>query len=142
MDLNPVFTDATSFHPSTTLTGAGGELKLFQQVGISLLHGWLVDPDSPEAPVLRRVQDYDSAVGLIAEVDHLTNGKFVVDDQAPHDVQPDPTSPTREWTDEELQKVKDGQLVVIIHLFLHLLLFHLFIQQPSFAVSSTPANPN
>ncbi|KIM36382.1 hypothetical protein M413DRAFT_449253 [Hebeloma cylindrosporum] len=110
MDLNPVFTDATAFHPSTTLTGAGGELKLFEQVGISLLHGWLVDPDSPEAPVLRRVQDYDTAVGLIAEVDHLTNGKFVVDDQAPH-VQPDPTSPVREWTDEELQKVKDATVV-------------------------------
>ena len=118
MDLNPVFTDATAFHPSTTLTGAGGELKLFEQVGISLLHGWLVDPDSPEAPVLRRVQDYDSAVGLIAEVDHLTNGKFVVDDQAPH-VHADPTSPTRDWTDEELQKVKDGKFGC------HLFLFHL-----------------
>ena len=117
MDLNPVFTDATSFHPSTTVAGAGGELKLFEQVGISLLHGWLVDPDSPEAPALKRVQDYDTAVGLIAEVDHLTNGKFVVDDRAPH-VQADPTSPARDWTDEELQKVKDGQLFLIIHLFL------------------------
>ena len=117
MDLNPVFTDATSFHPSTTVAGAGGELKLFEQVGISLLHGWLVDPDSPEAPALKRVQDYDTAVGLIAEVDHLTNGKFVVDDRAPH-VQADPTSPARDWTDEELQKVKDGKLLLIIHLFL------------------------
>jgi len=117
MDLNPVFTDATSFHPSTTVTGAGGELKLFEQVGISLLHGWLVDPDSPEAPALKRVQDYDTAVGLIAEVDHLTNGKFVVDDQALH-VQADPTSPTRDWTGEELQKVKDGKLLLIIHIFL------------------------
>ena len=117
MDLNPVFTDATSFHPSTTVAGAGGELKLFEQVGISLLHGWLVDPDSPEAPALKRVQDYDTAVGLIAEVDHLTNGKFVVDDRAPH-VQADPTSPSRDWTNEELQKVKDGKLILIIHLFL------------------------
>jgi hypothetical protein len=114
MDLNPIFTDATSFHPSA---GAGGEFRLFEQVGISLLHGWLVDPDSPEAPVLRRIQDYDSAVGLIAEVDHLTNGRFVVDDRALH-VQSDATSPTREWTDEALEKVQDGKMVLIIPFFI------------------------
>ena len=112
MDLNPVFTDATSFHPSTTVVGAGGELKLFEQVGISLLHGWLVDPDGPEAPVLRRIKDYDSAVGLIAEVDHLTNGRFVVDDRALH--VRDATSPVCDWTDEELQKVQDGKMVLTV----------------------------
>jgi hypothetical protein len=77
MDLNPVSTDATAFHPLTTVTGASGDLKLFEQVGISFLHGWLVDPDSPESPVFRRVQDYDAAVCVIAEADHLTNGIFV-----------------------------------------------------------------
>ena len=77
MVLNPVSTDATAFHPSTTVTGAGGELKLFAQVGISLLQGWLVDPDSPESPVLNRIQDYGTAVGVIVEADHLTNGIFV-----------------------------------------------------------------
>lgn len=105
MDLNPVFTSATSFHPSGLVDGDGGELKLFQQVGIPLLHGWLVDPDSHEAPVLNRIKDYDSAVELIAEADHLTNGRLVSDDSAPAS----PTSPTREHTDEERRKIRDGE---------------------------------
>ncbi|PPQ79029.1 hypothetical protein CVT25_002338 [Psilocybe cyanescens] len=110
MDLNPVFTAADSFHPSGA---AGGELKLFEQVNISLLHGWLVDPDSSEAPVLKRIQDYDTAVALIAEVDHLTNGRFVVDDTASSNPSGpnDPASPNREWTTEELQKVQDATVV-------------------------------
>ncbi|KAF8965798.1 hypothetical protein BDZ97DRAFT_1811069 [Flammula alnicola] len=113
MDLNPLFTSATSFHPSSTANGAGGELKLFEQVGIPLLHGWLVDPNSAEASVIQRIKDYDSAVGLIAEVDHLTNGRFVVDDAAPHlnTASGEATSPTREWTEEELQKVRDATIV-------------------------------
>ena len=69
MDLNPVFTSHTTFRPSGS-TGGGGELKLFEHVGIPLVHGWLVDPASTYADVLKRVNDYDSAVELIAEVDH------------------------------------------------------------------------
>lgn len=106
MDLNPLFTSSTSFRPSTALKG--GELKLFEQVGIPLIHGWLVDPEGVEAPAIQRVKDYDSAVQLIAEVDHLTNGKFVVDDSAPSTSPDGATSPAREWTPKEMQKVEDG----------------------------------
>ncbi|KDR66426.1 hypothetical protein GALMADRAFT_259177 [Galerina marginata CBS 339.88] len=111
MDLNPTFTAATSFRPSGST--AGGELKLFEQVNIPLLHGWLVDPDSVEAPVLQRVQDYDTAVGLIAEVDHLTNGRFVVNEEASQlqAAGSGPVSPTRNWTEEELKKVQDATVV-------------------------------
>ncbi|KAH8094508.1 hypothetical protein BXZ70DRAFT_908913 [Cristinia sonorae] len=75
MDLNPLFTGATSFRPAGA---TGGELKLFAQANIKLVHGWLVDPDSPEYPVLQRTKDYDSAVNLIAEADHVANGNLVV----------------------------------------------------------------
>ena len=75
MDLNPVFTSPTAFRPAGA---GGGELKLFQQVGIKLVHGWLVDPDSQESQALERAPDYDTAASLIAEVDHLTNGRFVL----------------------------------------------------------------
>ena len=75
MDLNPVFTSPTAFRPAGA---GGGELKLFQQVGIKLVHGWLVDPDSQESKALERAPDYDTAASLIAEVDHLTNGRFVL----------------------------------------------------------------
>jgi hypothetical protein len=112
MDLNPLFTSPTSFRPSPTTIGRGGELKLFEQVGIPLLHGWLVDPESPEAAVIQRIQDYDSAVELIAEVDHLTNGRFVVDEASPPPSSSPggAASPTREWSAEELQKIQDGKL--------------------------------
>jgi len=76
MDLNPLFTGAKSFRPN----GTSGELKLFEQVGIDLVHGWLVDPESPEFEAVSQTQDYDSAVLLIAEVDHLTKGQFVLED--------------------------------------------------------------
>lgn len=81
MDLNPLFTSATSFQPASIHEG-GGELKLFSQAGIQLVHGWIVDPNSPEAPIISKVKDYDTAVALIAEADHLTNGQFVVDENA------------------------------------------------------------
>ena len=103
MDLNPLFTMSTSFRPA----GAGGELKLFEQVGISLVHGWLVDPESPEGKTLEKVQDYDSAVSLIAEVDHLTHGRFVIDEDVPDPLTP--TSPTSNWTESEKAKIEDGQ---------------------------------
>jgi hypothetical protein len=103
MDLNPLFTMSTSFRPA----GAGGELKLFEQVGISLVHGWLVDPEGPEGKTLEKVQDYDSAVSLIAEVDHLTHGRFVIDEDSPDPLTP--TSPTTNWTESEKTMIEDGQ---------------------------------
>lgn len=76
LDLNPVFTGATSFRPA----GEGGELKLFEQAGIELVHGWLVDPDSEEYRVLQHVRDYDTAVTLIADADHITRGRLLSGD--------------------------------------------------------------
>ena len=75
MDLNPLFTGSTSFRPAGE---AGGELKLFEQAGVRLAHGWLVDPSSPEYAVVARMQDYDTAVNLLVEADYLTKGHFVV----------------------------------------------------------------
>jgi MINDY deubiquitinase len=59
--------------------GAGGELALFLLSGIPLVHGWLVDPDSAAARAMMEegTEDYDSAVALIAEADHLTGGMLV-----------------------------------------------------------------
>ena len=74
MDLNPLFIGSTSFRPVTT----GGELQLFEQAGITLVHGWLVDPSGPEHSALVRTQDYDSSVNLLVEADHLTQGRFMV----------------------------------------------------------------
>jgi hypothetical protein len=108
MDLNPLFTSATSFRPA----GAGGELKLFEQAGITLVHGWLVDPDSPEAITLAKTPDYDSAVNLIAEADHTAQGRLVVSD---HDYDPVPSSSTvKNWTDEEREKVEDGEVYMYL----------------------------
>ncbi|KAG1820861.1 uncharacterized protein BJ212DRAFT_1265931 [Suillus subaureus] len=76
LDLNPVFTGATSFRPA----GEGGELKLFEQAGIELVHGWLVDPDSEEFRVLQHVRDYDTTVTLIADADHITRGRLLSGD--------------------------------------------------------------
>ena len=71
LDLSPIFTSHTLFKPCPAL-------RLFQLCGIELVHGWVVDPDSgEEAEVLERVGDYDSAVGLVVEVDHLTDGRFL-----------------------------------------------------------------
>lgn len=82
IDLNPVFTDAVSFRPSGSNPGDGvGELDLFRKAGIELVHGWLVDPESEESEVVSRYGDYDRAVELVAEVDHLTGGRLVLEDQ-------------------------------------------------------------
>ena len=84
LDLNPVFTDFARFRPA----GAGGELKLFEQAGIKLVHGWLVDPHSTEFDVVSRFKDYDSSVNLIVEADHVTKGQFVVAEEIPEDLVP------------------------------------------------------
>ncbi len=100
MDLNPLFTASTSFR-----TGAG-ELKLFEQVGIDLVHGWLVDPESPEAEVLARTGgDYDSAVMLIAGADHTAKGQLVIGDS--NEPQAD-SSRSATLSEEDRQKIDDG----------------------------------
>ena len=109
MDLNPVFTSHTTFRPSGSI-GGGGELKLFEHVGIPLVHGWLVDPASADADILKRVNDYDAAVELIAEVDHLTDGKLVLTDSQDISIA-GPSSPTRNWTENEIRKVEDGMCI-------------------------------
>jgi len=76
MDLNPLFTAPTAFRPA----GESGELMLFERTGIKLVHGWLVDPHSREAEAVFRVQDYDTAVTLIADADHITHGKLLAGD--------------------------------------------------------------
>lgn len=108
MDLNPLFTGATSFRPR----GDGGELKLFEQAGIKLVHGWLADPQSREFVALAKTQDYDSAVNLIAEADHVSKGLLVPSDEfsASSSSQAGPSSPTQSYTREERQKIEDGKL--------------------------------
>src|ERR1700761_327132 len=104
MDLNPVFTSATAFRPATT----GGELALFASAGITLVHGWLVDPGSPEYAAVSRVGDYDSAVNLIVEADVLTRGLLVGDGDGDGEGV-GPSSPNINLTDEERRKVEDGE---------------------------------
>ncbi|KAG5641779.1 hypothetical protein DXG03_004255 [Asterophora parasitica] len=107
LDLNPLFTWPTSFKPATET--AGGELELFSHAGIDLVHGWLVDPDSPEAVAMREEQteDYDSAVALIAEADHIAGGLLV-----PHHGSGSATNtPGRgegDWSDVERRKVRNA----------------------------------
>ncbi|ESK86037.1 protein fam63a-like [Moniliophthora roreri MCA 2997] len=113
MDLNPLFTGCKSFRPE----GHGGELMLFQQVGIDLVHGWIVDPNTDEAKVLSKsyAEDYDSAVVLIAEVDHLTKGQLVVHDtDIPQGAQVEGTGSSKapsKWTEEEREKIDDAIVV-------------------------------
>lgn len=110
MDLNPLFTGATSFRPA----GDGGELKLFEQAGIQLVHGWLVDPDSPEAAVVKQYEDYDTAVNLIADADHTAHGQLVVDEVAAQAEAGGSSShagsshPGSNYTPEEMQKIENG----------------------------------
>jgi len=106
MDLNPVFTSTTAFRPSGSIWG-GGELKLFEHVGIPLVHGWVVDPESSDADVLEHINDYDTAVDLIVEVDHLTNGKFVMT-EIDEVSSAGPSSPVENWTEAKVKKVADG----------------------------------
>jgi ubiquitin carboxyl-terminal hydrolase MINDY-1/2 len=108
MDLNPLFTGATSFRPR----GDGGELKLFEQAGIKLVHGWLVDPESPESVAVSKTEDYDSALNLIADADHISKGLFLLTDDpaSSNSTQAGPSSPTQNYTSEERQKIEDGRL--------------------------------
>ncbi|KAH8987428.1 hypothetical protein EDB92DRAFT_1875632 [Lactarius akahatsu] len=102
MDLNPVFTSATAFRPATT----GGELALFASAGITLVHGWLVDPASSEYAAVSHAGDYDSAVNLIVEADVLTRGLLV--SGSGYGDGAGPSSPNINLTDEERRKVEDA----------------------------------
>ncbi|KAG6895110.1 hypothetical protein C0992_003121 [Termitomyces sp. T32_za158] len=108
LDLNPLFTSSTSFQPANET--AGGELLLFSQVGIDLVHGWLVDPDSPEARAMREenTEDYDSAVALIAEVDHITGGLLV---PIEGDVVSAHRRRDKDWTDAEHRKINNASII-------------------------------
>jgi ubiquitin carboxyl-terminal hydrolase MINDY-1/2 len=103
MDLNPLFTDAKSFRPA----GDGGELKLFEQAGIQLVHGWLVDPGSPEFKTVTKFEDYDSAVNLIADADHTTKGQLV---EVAGSYESGSFGAADNYTDEERQKIEHGKL--------------------------------
>jgi hypothetical protein len=105
MDLNPLFTGYTSFKPSGL---SGGELQLFEKTGIQLVHGWLVEPGSPEHFALAHNKDYDGAVTLVVEADHLTNGKLVnsIDESGPSGSSS--SGPASALTEEEQKKVEDG----------------------------------
>ena len=110
MDLNPVFTSTTAFRPATT----GGELALFSSAGITLVHGWLVDPEGPEYAAVKRVGDYDSAMNLIVEADVLTSGLLVGtgnadDGDGAGPSQAGPSNSSVNLTDKEREKVEDGE---------------------------------
>ncbi|THH08189.1 hypothetical protein EW146_g9070 [Bondarzewia mesenterica] len=75
MDLNPLFTSQTAFRPAGI--SDNGALDLFARTGIPLVHGWLVDPHSPEYEAISKLEDYDNAVNAIVEADHIMKGQFV-----------------------------------------------------------------
>jgi hypothetical protein len=113
-------------------------LDLFVKAEIELVHGWLVDPDSPEAEVLRRVKDYDRAVELIAEVDHLTGGKLVYEEERDTTLSNAPganasgsssASASRgaggNYTKEQRRKIEDGERLPPSHLHSISRIFHL-----------------
>jgi hypothetical protein len=67
-----------SLHLSPRSTHRDGcEPTLFASTGIDLVHGWLIDPESPKYAAVSRLQDYDSAMNLIVEADVLTRGLLV-----------------------------------------------------------------
>ncbi|KAH8117710.1 hypothetical protein DFH11DRAFT_1686907 [Phellopilus nigrolimitatus] len=90
-----------------------GALKLFEQARIPLVHGWLVDPTTPEHSVLSVTQDYDTAVNLIVEADTLANGQFVLDENAPgpSTAGPSTTHVSDQWTAKDRKKVEDALIV-------------------------------
>ncbi|KAJ6489069.1 hypothetical protein C8R45DRAFT_993554 [Mycena sanguinolenta] len=107
MDLNPLFTGATSFRPA----GDGGALKLFEQAGIQLVHGWLVDPASPEAEaIVKRAQDYDTAVTYIVDADHTAKGQLVVDEYGAGSSSAASGSGSN-FTPEERAKIEDAMSI-------------------------------
>ena len=115
MDLNPVFVDAHGFRPQMRNDLGGGEgLELFSHANIPLVHGWLVDPSSPEYESVQRAGDYDNGVNVVAEADHLTQGRLVVDEYEAGGSSSGPGSSSHVgkqsdvWTAEERTRVEDG----------------------------------
>lgn len=111
MDLNPVFTDALGFRPQMRKDLGGGEgLELFSHANIPLVHGWLVDPSSPEYEALQRAVDYDSSVNVVAEADHLTQGRLVLDEEVAGSSSGagSSSSHTDTWSTEKRTKIEDG----------------------------------
>jgi len=104
MDLNPLFTACTAFRPQ----GRGGALQLFEKAGIELVHGWLVDVGTPAHQAFEnaKVEDYDTALNLLVEVDDLTGGQFVVD-EANLDANNN-NSASKTLTAEERKKVENA----------------------------------
>ncbi|KZT02534.1 uncharacterized protein LAESUDRAFT_738637 [Laetiporus sulphureus 93-53] len=107
MDLNPLFTGATAFRPG----GAGGELKLFEYAGIQLVHGWLVDPDSPEAKILEKTEDYDTSINLLVEADHLTKGQLLATEENTGSSEAGVTGVYDTLTSEQRHKIQDGIII-------------------------------
>lgn len=109
MDLNPLFTGISAFRPG----GEGGELKLFDLAGIKLVHGWIVDPDSQEYPVLSTTEDYDTSLNALVAADTATSGQFVVSEQ---DYSPSPATTTAqqpaELSPEQEKKITEGELSI------------------------------
>jgi len=64
---------------------------------------WFKGP-SPEVKVLETIQDYDTLVSLIAKVDHLMHGRFVINDDAAVTTAPSPTSPMMDLSEEDQKK--------------------------------------
>jgi ubiquitin carboxyl-terminal hydrolase MINDY-1/2 len=122
MDLNPLFTSYTAFRPGGSGSSAGGELQLFEQAGIKLVHGWLVDPESPEHSAVTKTEDYDTSVNLVVDADYLTKGKLVAAEADYIGAGPSssssagpssptgPSSPGLQLSDQDHQKVRDGTL--------------------------------
>lgn len=145
MDLNPVFVDANGFRPQPRTDLGGGEgLELFSHANIPLVHGWLVDPSSPEYEAVHRAGDYDSSVNVVAEADHLTQGRLVVEEDETGGSSSGAGNSshtgkqTDVWTTEERMKVEDG-------IFSPNLIFphtHSDLKPSPFATSSILPNPN
>lgn len=126
MDLNPVFTDAHEFRPQMRQDLGGGEgLELFSHANIPLVHGWLVDPSSPEYEAVQRAGDYDNSVTVVVEADHLTQGRLVIDENeaggsssgaggSSHTGKRGDT-----WTAEERVKVEDGTSFSPLNCWVH-----------------------
>ena len=117
MDLNPVFTDVLGFRPQIRKDLGGGEgLELFSYANIPLVHGWLIDPLTPEYEAIQRAVDYDNSVNVVAEADHLTQGRLVVDEYEAGGSSSGAGSSSHTgkqndaWTAEERTKVEDGTL--------------------------------
>lgn len=121
MDLNPVFVDPHGFRPQMRKDLGGGEgLELFSHANIPLAHGWLVDPSSPEYEAVQRAGDYDNSVNVVAEADHLTQGRLVVDENEEGGSSTGACSSSHTgkrsdiWTPEERTKIEDGILSPLV----------------------------